>query len=209
MKIIDPPKLFSDKWLKSPSIDDLINDSVYPYIQVDKKSNDDFIDAMVYGIWKKVEDENEEDKEMNKVLELWYERKRNKIIDKYDELENKYNNETYGAIASFNELVEKFNNDLEELYKFDKATEQFVLVENAPNNVIKYKVDWEKVKDGFVKEILPKRTEELKEVEDLKDEINAQLSMSNDLEYQQSILIEYGIIDKKTKRMITNENSSK
>ena len=152
---------------------------------------------------------NEEEEKMNKVLELWYERKRNKIIDKYDELERNYNNDKYSVVGSFNELVEKFNNDLEELYKFDKASEQFVLTENAPNNVLKYRIDWDKITDGFVEEVLPKREKELKEVEDLKDEINAQLSMSNDLEYQQSILIEYGIIDKKTKRMIIDEDSSK
>ena len=39
------------------------------------------------------------------------------------------------------------------------------------------------------------------------EDINALLSMSDDLEYQQSVLIEYGIIDKKTKRVVNEDNS--
>lgn len=160
------------------------------------KIQNDFYEKCINGIW-----EIEEEKDMNKVLNLWCERKRNKIIDRYDEMECEFYNNKYSVVASFKELIEKFNNDLEDLYKLDKVTEQFVLKENAPNNVIKYCLDEEKLNEEFKKEYLSKRDEEFNALRDIKDEVEAQLSLSNDLEYQQEVLIRYGIIDKKTKKI--------
>lgn len=181
-------------------------ESLYPYMIDVKtcgnnsfdnyKTQIDFYEKCIKGIW-----EIEEEKDMNKVLNLWYERKRNKIIDKYDMLEVEFYTTKYSVIASFKELIEKFNNDLEDLYKLDKATEQFVLKENTPNNVIKYCIDENKLTEEFQKEYLPKRDDEFNKLRDIKDEVEAQLSLSDDLEYQQEVLIRYGIIDKKTKKI--------
>lgn len=196
---------FDDEELESiQSSDDV--ESLYPYM-IDVKTcgknlfdnykiQTDFYEKYIKGIW-----EIEEEKDMNKVLNLWCERKRNKIIDKYDELEAEFNTTKYSVVESFNELVQKFNNDLEDLYKLDKATEQFVLKENAPNNVIKYCLDNDKLNEEFKKEYLSKREEEFNDLRNIKDEVEAQLSLSNDLEYQQEVLIRYGIIDKKTKKI--------
>lgn len=181
-------------------------DSLYPYM-IDVKTcgnnsfdnfkiQNDFYEKCINGIW-----EIEEEKDMNKVLRVWYGRKRDKVIDEYKEKEVEFYNNKYSIVESFNELVEKFNNDLEDLYKMDKATEQFVLKENTPNNVIKYCLDLDKLKEEFEVEYLIKRNEELKEIEDIRIEVEAQLSLSNDLEYQQEVLIRYGIIDKKTKKI--------
>lgn len=166
-------------------------DNLTKFIEDQKNYN-----KYINGIWK-----IEEEKDMNKVLNLWCERKRNKIIDKYDELEAEFNTTKYSVVESFNELVQKFNNDLEDLYKLDKATEQFVLKENAPNNVVKYCIDNDKLNEEFKKEYLSKREEEFNALRDIKDEVEAQLSLSDDLEYQQEVLIRYGIIDKKTKKI--------
>lgn len=157
----------------------------------------DLYDMYINGIWKK-----EEEKDMNKVVNLWYERKRNKIIEKYDELEAEFNTTKYSVVESFNELVQRFNEDLESLYKMDKATEQFVLKENAPNNVVKYYIDYERIDKEFEEEYRNKRDEELKEIKDIKDEVEAQLSLSDDLEYQQEVLKRYNIIDKKTNKIV-------
>lgn len=161
-----------------------------------EKEANRFYDMYVNGIW-----EIEEEKDMNKVLSLWYERKRNKIIDRYNKMECEFYNNKYSVVASFKELIEKFNNDLEDLYKLDKATEQFVLKENTPNNVIKYCLDEEKLNEEFKKEYLSKRDEEFNTLRDIKDEVEAQLSLSDDLEYQQEVLIRYDIIYKKTKKI--------
>lgn len=161
-------------------------------------SNRPVVDLSVNtGIW-----ENEEEKDMNKVLKVWYERKRDKIIDEYKEKEVEFYNNKYSVVESFNELVEQFNEDLENLYKMDKATEQFVLTENAPNNVIKYCLDLDKLKEEFEAEYLIKRNEELKEIEDIREEVEAQLSLSDDLKYQQEVLERYEIISKKTKKIV-------
>ena len=181
-------------------------ESLYPYM-IDIKTcgknlfdnykiQTDFYNKYIKGIW-----ENKEEKDMNKVLNLWCERKRNKIIDRYDKMEYEFYNNKYSVVASFKELIEKFNNDLEDLYKLDKVTEQFVLKENTPNNVIKYCLDNDKLNEEFKKEYLSKREEEFNALRDIKDEVEAQLSLSNDLEYQQEVLIRYGIIYKKTKKI--------
>ena len=149
----------------------------------------------VLGIWEK-----EEEKEMNKVLTLWYERKRKDIENKYDDLREKFN-EQYGSISSFNELIDKFNKDLEDIYNFDKATEQFVLINNAPCNVIKYKVDVDKIDKEFNEIYCEQIKKAYKEIDDIREEVEAQLSLSDDLEYQQEVRIRYGIIDKKTKKI--------
>lgn len=157
--------------------------------------DDTLYDKYVLGIWEK-----EEEKEMNKVLTLWYERKRKDIENKYDDLREKFN-EQYGSISSFNELIDKFNKDLEDIYNFDKATEQFVLINNAPCNVIKYKVDVDKIDKEFNEIYCEQIKNAYKEIDDIREEVEAQLSLSDDLEYQQEVLIRYGIIDKKTKKI--------
>jgi hypothetical protein len=182
-------------------------DSLYPNIIMDVKTcgknlfdncevQTDFYEKYIKGIWK-----NEEEKDMNKVVNLWYERKRDKVINEYKEKEVEFYNNRYSVVESFNALVEQFNEDLESLYKMDKATEQFVLTENAPNNVIKYCLDLDKLKEEFEVEYLIKRNEELKEIEDIREEVEAQLSLSDDLKYQQEVLERYGIINKKTKKI--------
>lgn len=145
---------------------------------------------------------NKEEKEMrNEVLELWYEKKRNKVIEKYDKLEEEFNKTQYSVVESFNELVEKFNNDLEDLYKLDKVSEQFVLEENAPSNVYKYRIDYDKLRDEFVEKYITERNKELAKIEEKYREVKAQLSLSDNLDYQIDILTRYGILTKKDKKI--------
>ena len=186
-------------------IDDYMNTINRPVVDL-SDSSDDSIDAFRYfvesGLKPLYIHGIKEEKDMNKVLRVWYERKRDKVIDKYKEMEVEFYNNKYSVVESFNSLVEQFNEDLESLYKMDKATEQFVLTENAPNNVIKYCLDLDKLKEEFEVEYLIKRNEELKEIEDIRIEVEAQLSLSDDLKYQQEVLERYGIISKKTKKIV-------
>lgn len=154
-------------------------------------------DKYIKGIW-----EIEEEKDMNKVLNLWYERKKNTIEEKYKLMEVQFCNDNFSVVGSFNDLIEQFNNDLEDLYKLDKATEQFVLKQNTCNNVFKYCIDVEALQERFKVEHLLDKNKEIEELDKIKEEVEAQLSLSNDLEYQQEVLINYGIIDKKTKKIV-------
>ena len=142
-----------------------------------------------------------EEKNMNKVVTLWYERKRKSIETKYDKLRKEFGEKQYGSIQSFNELIDKFNKDLDGLFQLDKASEQFVLVNNAPNNVIKYKIDVDKLDDEFNEMYRNEIREAYKKIDDTREEVEAQLSLSDDLKYQQEVLERYNIISKKTKKI--------
>lgn len=157
----------------------------------------DFYEKYILGIWEK-----EEEKEMNKVLNLWFERKQEKIIKKYAEMEQDFINNHYSVVKSYNELVEQFEKDLDDLYKFDKVNEQFVLEEISDKNTIKYDIDFDKLSCEFTDKHIKEKQGELKELAKIREEVEAQLSLSNELKYQQEVLIQYNIIDKKTKKIV-------
>jgi|GEM_PF-3763326 len=142
-----------------------------------------------------------EEKDMNKVVTLWYERKRKSIEKKYDKLREEFGEKQYSVAESFNELVEQFNRDLDDLFQYDKASEQFVLVNNAPNNVIKYKIDVNKLDEEFNEMYRDEIRKAYKKIDDTREEVEAQLSLSDDLKYQQEVLERYNIISKKTKKI--------
>ena len=143
-----------------------------------------------------------EEKEMNKVLNLWFERKQEKIIKKYAEMEQDFINNHYSVVKSYNELVEQFEKDLDDLYKFDKVNEQFVLEEISDKNTIKYDIDFDKLSCEFTDKHIKEKQGELKELAKIREEVEAQLSLSNELKHQQEVLIQYNIIDKKTKKIV-------
>lgn len=157
----------------------------------------DFYEKCVLGIREK-----EEEKEMNKVLNLWFERKQEKIIKKYAEMEQDFINNHYSVVKSYNELVEQFEKDLDDLYKFDKVNEQFVLEEISDKNTIKYDIDFDKLSREFTDKHIKEKQGELKELAKIREEVEAQLSLSNELKYQQEVLIQYNIINKKTKKIV-------
>lgn len=155
-------------------------------------------------------EENKEENEMrNEVLELWYSRNKENISKKYKEFKDKYFEERYSIIKEYNKLIEDFESNLEYLYNNSMSDLQPVLKENNSCNVFKYVVDKDKITDEAEEVYKEDEIKEYSTLNNIYKEICALLSMSSDLEYQQSVLIEYGIIDKKTKRMIADEDSSK
>lgn len=168
-------------------------DSLYPYLV---QPNFELSHELQHE-WEK-----EEEKEMNKVLNLWFERKQEKIIKKYAEMEQDFINNHYSVVKSYNELVEQFEKDLDDLYKFDKVNEQFVLEEISDKNTIKYDIDFDKLSCEFTDKHIKEKQGELKELAKIREEVEAQLSLSNELKYQQEVLIQYNIINKKTKKIV-------
>lgn len=160
--------------------------------------NVDKYEKYMLGIW-----ENEEgDVNMtNKVLDLYYNKKRDEIIDKYDKKEQEYFAKNDLA-KEFNELVEKFEEDLENLYKSVQNFDNDYIIQGHDDNYYKYKVNTDKIGKEFEEKYITKRQKELKELDSLREEIDAQLSMSDDLDYQIDVLTRYGILDKKTKKMV-------
>lgn len=194
-----PPMLYN--FTLSDAIENTYN-KVYERILFDKECSDDDLKYCMNDITTtNTYVENKEEKNMNKVVTLWYERKRKSIEKKYDKLREEFGKKQYGIIESFNELVDKFNKDLDGLFQFDKASEQFVLVNNAPNNVIKYKIDVNKLDDEFNEMYRDEIRKAYKKIDDTREEVEAQLSLSDDLKYQQEVLERYNIISKKTKKI--------
>ena len=173
----------------------------------DTNFGENIYNAVIKGIWKNQDIEPvyfkdiKEEKEMNKVLNLWFERKQEKIIKKYAEMEQDFINNHYSVVQSYNELVAQFEKDLKDLYKFDKANEQFVLEEISDENTIKYGIDFGKLSCEFADLHCKEKQDELKEIAKIREEVEAQLSLSDELKYQQKVLIHYDIIDKKTKKI--------
>lgn len=156
------------------------------------KLKDKEYDRYVKGEWKNME---------NEVLELWYARKHNKIMKEYDEKEREFNN-SKELVIKYKEIVERFENELEELYKSEENVEKVYITDELTESMYKYKINYDKLSDEFVEEFVLERNEKLHELTELRKEINAQLSLSNDLEYQLDILERYGVLNKKTKKMV-------
>lgn len=137
----------------------------------------------------------------NEVLKLYYNKKREEIIDKYDEKEQEYFTQNE-VVKQFNELIEKFENDLDNLYtSVENFDTDYITVRYDENNY-KYKVNTDKLSEEFKKVHIKEREKELEDLEDFVKEVEAQLSLSNDLDYQLEVLTRYDIIDKKTKKMV-------
>lgn len=149
--------------------------------------------------------ENKEEKDMNKVVDLWYKRKKENIYKKYKDLEDEYVKEHYEIVKQYNELIEDFEKKLEDFcteYSDITVNDDFVICKNADCNVYKYVIDESVIRNDAKITYKEDKNEEYKELQLKYEDLNALLSMSDDLEYQQSILIEYGIINKKTKTIV-------
>ena len=131
----------------------------------------------------------------NEVLDLYEKRERERIGKQFKAIkEEEYNN--LEAVARYNELINTFKASLAELVDEYKNEEPKVFVQTVYENHFGYEINpylekqiAEKFREDYEKEI--------KELEKKVEEIRAVLSLSNDVEYQKGVLIEYGILNKK------------
>jgi hypothetical protein len=137
----------------------------------------------------------EENMERNKVLDLYVERKRKALKKEYEtNCKNEYNELT--IVKEYNELVNTFEASLAELSTRELANVEYLGYKNDYGYVIKHSV---------LQEIQDKHYEILKDkmndVDDMANEVHALLSLSDDKDYQIEVLVNYGILDKKTKQL--------
>lgn len=144
---------------------------------------------------------NEGGDKMNKVLDLYKDKEKDKITKKYSDMRVKYieDNET---TKKFNEIFEKFKKDMDDLYESDENKEKEYVVEQYDAYMLKYKINNDKLLREFNKEYNEMELEEINKLSAFVKEVDAQLSLSDDLDYQLEVLTRYGIIDKKTKKMV-------
>lgn len=162
------------------------------YINTDISTTIDCYNIKLEGEWNN----------MNKVLELWYARKHDKIMKDYEEKEREFN-KSKELVIKYKEIIERFENELEELYNCEENIEKnYIIYNNLSESMYKYKINYDKLKDEFLENYVVERNKKLNELDKLKEEIDAQLSLSSELDYQIEVLTTYGILDKKTKKMV-------
>ena len=194
-------KLFNDEWLEKPnlSVEFKVDDTdLSQWLQGEKILNhDDF--TIQEDLYNRIIEGDVNMK--NEVLNLYYNRKRNEIIDKYDKKENEYFTKNK-LVNDFNELVKSFEEDLENLYKSEDNIINDYITESYNENLYKYKINKTKLGNEFEEKYIEKRNKEMLKLREEVKEIEAQLSLSDDLDYQLEVLTRYGILDKKTKKMV-------
>lgn len=138
----------------------------------------------------------------NEVLELWYTRQLGKIYKEYDEKEIEFN-ESIELVVKYNDIVNRFENELKELYESEENVEnKYIRDALSSGSMYKYKINYDKLRDEFLEKYISERNDKVNELDDKYKEIKAILSLSNDADYQLDVLKTYGIIDKKTKKMV-------
>lgn len=133
----------------------------------------------------------------NKVLNLYYERKQKQIKDKYTEIA-KEEYEKLPVVKEYNAVIDSFKTTMAEMADRYNNEELKSLVRTGYENTFEYALSDNikvNVKDKYRDEL----NKDLKELELLVEEVRAQLSISDDKDYQIEILKAYDILDKKGK----------
>ena len=146
----------------------------------------------------------EEEKEMNKILQLYTERKEKEIHDKYEKLvEEEYNKIEF--VEVYNDLVNAFEGALKDLFEDEtNIGGKYLHDSGLTDNVYKYCLMEGNIKREISKKYDEEMVEELKELHTLVNEVETMLSLANnngnvDNVKVQEILIKYDIIDKDLK----------
>lgn len=133
----------------------------------------------------------------NKIVDLYYERKREEIRNKYTGLvDEKY--EQLNVVKEYKELVNTFVASLAEMADRYNTEETKMLLKTGYMGEYTYDLNPE-LRDNLREAYKEEFNKEMKELELLVEEVRAVLSISNTDEYRIGVLKEYGIIDKKGK----------
>lgn len=133
---------------------------------------------------------------MNKILNLYVNNHENEINNKYNELIEKDYSEI-PVVKEYNELIENFEKQLTDLFT-KSVIEEIPFQEVISYNVYRFEPDECEIKDKIAAKYQEKKSSEFKELMALRDEVDAQLSLSDNVDYQLDVLKRYDIINKKT-----------
>ena len=141
-----------------------------------------------------------EEKDMNKVLKLYYDRKLEEIHKKYEEkVDNDFNN--IDVVKQYKTLIENFEKEQEALFKTVENFDNDYLTLVSDVNCYKYRLNTIAIKKELQDKYNNEYEEEINSLNEIRDEVDAQLSLSDDLNYQMEVLTRYDIIDKKTNKV--------
>lgn len=167
--------------------------------------NDDTLDYVQTAInlckqYDEIFNKEREENDMNKVLELYYDRKRKEIEEKYiDKVNNDFDN--IEVIKQYKTLVENFEKEQEALFKTVENFDNDYLVPSYDSNLYKYSISELKTRSSLMATYEDDKANEIEKLKELVAEVDAQLSLSEDLNYQMEVLTRYDILDKKTNKV--------
>lgn len=149
-------------------------------------------------------DKMEEEKDMNKILQLYKERKEKEIKDKYDKIvEEEYNKIEF--IKVYNNLVDAFEGAMKELFENEENIGcKYMEATGVSDSLYKYTLNSSKIKREIEEKHNDDYMSEIKKLDDFIKEVETTLSLAetgNGLINQDrviEILSNYQIIDKKT-----------
>lgn len=149
-------------------------------------------------------DKTEEEKDMNKILQLYKERKEKEIKDKYDKIiEEEYNKIEF--IKVYNNLVDAFEEAIKELFENEENIGcKYMEATGVSDSLYKYTLNSSKIKREIKEKHNDDYVSEIKKLDDFIKEVETTLSLAeigNGLINQDKvieILSNYQIIDKKT-----------
>lgn len=151
--------------------------------------------------WLKENKEKGEEKDMNKVLEL-YCKKAEKTIEKgFNEMIEEERNEN-PFVKEYNDLVKEFEAKMDDLYKreMDENGNHHVFANRCHPTFYQFDIDYDFTNEN-IEHYEECKKAELQDLEEFKQEVSAKLSLSDDLDYTLKVLKEYGIINKKTGKL--------
>lgn len=175
---------------KNDHLVDSLRYCINDYDQTDK------LKKYIYGIWEDIKNEDKEEKDMNKVLELYAKRKREEIDKKYKEkVEKDYND--LELVKKYKETIREFEENMDMIYNSELNAGESTIHQCYTSSDYKYVLNCD-IKNNIEDIYSEEHNKEIKAINDLVEEVEAQLSLSDNLEYQREVLAAYGIVDKKS-----------
>ena len=152
------------------------------------------------GLHNPILNEEREEKDMNKVLKLYYDRKCKEIDEKYiDKVNNDFDN--IDVVKQYKTLIENFEKEQEALFKTIENFDNDYLTLVSDVNCYKYRLNTIAIKKELQDKYNNEYEEEINSLNEIRNEVDAQLSLSDDLNYQMEVLTRYDILDKKTNKV--------
>lgn len=133
----------------------------------------------------------------NKIVDLYYERKKKELLDKYEKIINDEYEENE-AVKEYTELKNTFETALAEMADRYNQGELRIIVRTGYVGGYPYELN-DNIRDEIKKAHREEYNAELKQLDLLVEEVRAMLEFYNTEEYKIDVLKQYGIIDKKGK----------
>ena len=137
---------------------------------------------------------------MNKVLKLYYDRKCEEIDKQYKEKVDK-DFDNIEVVKQYKTLVDNFEKQQDDLFKTIENFDNDYLTLVSDVNCYKYRLNTSLLKEELQAKYNDEYEEAINKLNEFRDEVDAQLSLSDELKYQLEVLSRYDIIDKKTNKM--------